>query len=376
MTGRVSRMRCSASEAQRCTADPGPSSTTLGPGSAAHPIASRIYPTCDNQMSAGSRVYPTSGVLRCARGMLLEITFLLLALPDAAAADKLKLAIGQREIWHGAPAALGQRAGIFRKHDLDLDVLFTSGGGETMQAVISGSVDIGVAIGTLGVMGAYAKGAPIRIIGAESTGEDAYWFVRKDSAVMSMANMGGHTIAYSTNGSSTHAHVLALIDHYKVDARPVATGGFPATFTQVMSGQIDAGWSAPPYAMEALRKGDIRIIVRTSELPLVKGHTIRTIVANKDVLEKRRAVLQRFMQAYRETVDWMYASEEALAIYAEFAGIGVEDARRIREEFDPKEMMIPDRVLGLRDLVGDAVKFKYIAQPLSESQLKELVDIP
>jgi NitT/TauT family transport system substrate-binding protein len=297
-------------------------------------------------------------------------------IPGAEAADKLKLAIGQHEIWHGAPAPLGQRAGIFRKHDLELEVLFTSGGGETMQAVISGSVDIGVSIGTLGVMGAYAKGAPIRIIGAESTGEDAYWFVRPESPVRSMADMGGRTIAYSTNGSSTHAHVLALIDHYKVDARPVATGSFPATFTQVMSGQIDAGWSAPPYAMEALRKGDIRIIVHTSELPLVKGHTIRTIVANKDSLEQRRAVLKRFMQAYRETVDWMYASEDALKIYAEFAGTSIEDARRIREEFDPKEMVVPDRVLGLSDLVADAVKFKYIAQPLSDTQLKELVDIP
>ena len=98
----------------------------------------------------------------------------------AFAADTLKLAVGQREIWHGAPAALGERAGIFRKHDLDLELLFTSGSGETMQAVIAGSVDIGVAAGTLGVMGAYAKGAPVRIIGAESTGEDSYWYVRAD----------------------------------------------------------------------------------------------------------------------------------------------------------------------------------------------------
>jgi NitT/TauT family transport system substrate-binding protein len=78
----------------------------------------------------------------------------LLATTPASAADQLKIAVGQREIWHGAPAALGERAGIFRKHDLDLELLFTSGSGETMQAVIAGSVDIGVAAGTLGVMGA------------------------------------------------------------------------------------------------------------------------------------------------------------------------------------------------------------------------------
>jgi hypothetical protein len=56
--------------------------------------------------------------------------------------------------------------------------------------------------------------------------------------------------------------------------------------------------------------------------------------------------------------------------------ITVEDARRIREEFDPKEMVIPDRVLGLADLVPAAVRFKFITQPLTEAQLNELVQIP
>ena len=299
-----------------------------------------------------------------------------LAATPVSAADKLKIAVGQREIWHGAPAALGERAGIFRKHDLDLELLFTSGSGETMQATIAGSVDIGVAAGTFGVMGAYAKGAPIRIIGAESTGEDAYWYVRAESPVKSMADMKGRTMAYSTNGSSTHANALAFVELYKVDAKLVATGGFPATFTMVMSGQIDAGWSAPPYAMEALRKGEIRVIARSAELPLVKGHTVRVLIANKADLDGRPDVYRRFMRAYRETVDWMYASDEAPKIYAEFAKISIEDARRVREEFDPKEMLIPDRVLGLNDLVPDAVKFKYLSQPLTASQLDDLVQIP
>jgi NitT/TauT family transport system substrate-binding protein len=188
--------------------------------------------------------------------------------------------------------------------------------------------------------------------------------------------MEDRTIAFSTVGASTHSHVLGLIAHYKVNAKPVASGGFPGTFTQVMSGQIDAGWSAPPYALEALRKGQIRIIVRAAELPLVKGHTIRVLIANKNSLERKPEVFARFMRAYRETVDWMYASDEALKIYSEFAGVPIEDARRIREEFDPKEMIIPERVMGLRDLVPDAVKFKFINAPLTEAQLEELVKIP
>jgi len=300
----------------------------------------------------------------------------LLSVSAVHAADKLKLAIGQRSIWHGAPADLGMRAGIFPKHGLELEILYTDGAGQTMQAVIAGSADIGVSVGTLGVLGAFAKGAPIRIIGSESIGEDAYWFVRKDSPVKSMADMSGRTIAFSTIGSSTHANVLALIDHYKVDAKPVATGGGPATHTMVMTGQVDAGWSAPPLGLEALRKGEVRVIVRAAELPLVKGHTVRTIIANKNSFDARREVFARFMRAYRETIDWMYAGDEALKIYAPFAGISLEDAQRIRDEFDPKEMLIPDRVMGLADLMPDAVRFKFIPQPLTEAQLTELVQIP
>jgi ABC-type nitrate/sulfonate/bicarbonate transport system substrate-binding protein len=54
----------------------------------------------------------------------------------------------------------------------------TNGGGETLQAVISGSIDLGIAAGTSSVLGAFAKGAPVRILLAGATGaSDLYWYV-------------------------------------------------------------------------------------------------------------------------------------------------------------------------------------------------------
>jgi len=44
----------------------------------------------------------------------------LLGFSAARADDTLKLAIGQRGNWENAPAELGQRAGIFKKHGLTL----------------------------------------------------------------------------------------------------------------------------------------------------------------------------------------------------------------------------------------------------------------
>src|ERR1051325_645367 len=96
------------------------------------------------------------------------LLFAALASQQAFAADMLKLAIGQRGLWDSSFAEIGTECGIFAKHGLELQSFYTSGGGETQQAVISGSADIGVSAGTLGVLGAYAKGAPVRIIAGEA----------------------------------------------------------------------------------------------------------------------------------------------------------------------------------------------------------------
>src|SRR5262249_18872665 len=95
---------------------------------------------------------------------------LLDAAAGASADDKIKLAIGQRGNWDTSISEVGQRAGIFDKHGLELEMVYTNGAGETQQAVISGSVDIGIAAGVMGVLSAYSKGAPVRVIGAETTG--------------------------------------------------------------------------------------------------------------------------------------------------------------------------------------------------------------
>src|SRR5690349_993768 len=113
----------------------------------------------------------------------LIITAALLAMAQPAASradDLLKLAIGQRGLWDSSIAELGQAAGLFKKHGLDLQVVYTSGGGETQQAVISGSVDIGVAAGSLGVLSIFAKGAPLRILPAEAPGPADYHPLQRD----------------------------------------------------------------------------------------------------------------------------------------------------------------------------------------------------
>jgi NitT/TauT family transport system substrate-binding protein len=303
---------------------------------------------------------------------------MLAAAQPASAEDTVKLAVGQRGNWDTSVSEIGQRAGIFKKLGIVLEMVYTNGSGETQQAVISGSVDLGIAGGIMGALSAYSKGAPLRIISAETTGAgDLYWYVKKDSPIKSMKDADGHTIAYSTHGSSTNGVVLAFVKQYKLDkAKPVAMGGPAANITAVMSGQVDIGWAAPPFGLDQLDKGDIRMIATGNDADVFKGQTVRVNLVNANYLKEHQDVVNRYMKAYRETVEFMYKNPEGLKIYSEWLKISPEKAKRTRDDFFKPPAIEPDKIVGLDTIVKDAVALKFTASELTQDQLKDLIRIP
>lgn len=294
----------------------------------------------------------------------------------ASAQDTVKLAIGQRGNWDTSVSEIGQQAGIFKKHGLVLDIVYTQGAGETQQAVISGSVDLGVAAGVMGVLSAFSKGAPVRIISAETTGAgDLYWYVKSDSPIKTLKDTDGKTLAYSTSGSSTHGVVTAFMKQYELKAKPTAMGGPAANLTAVMSGQVDVGWAAPPFGLDQLDKGDIRRIATGNDAAAFKGQTVRLNIANANFLASKKDVVNRYMKAYRETVALMY-KDEGLKIYADWLQIPIAKAKRTRDDYFAPPAIEPDTITGLDTIVKDAVELKFTAQPLTKEQLADLIQIP
>ena len=295
----------------------------------------------------------------------------------AFADDTVKLAIGQRGNWDTSVSEVGQRMGIFKKHGLVLEMVYTNGAGETQQAVISGSVNIGIAAGVMGVLSAYAKGAPVRVIGAETTGAgDLYWYVKADLPIKTLKDTDGKILAYSTNGSSTHGVVSAFMKQYDLKAKPTAMGGPAANITAVMSNQIDVGWAAPPFGLDQLDKKDIRIIATGNDAAAFKGQTVRLNIANADWLKANKDVVVRYMKAYRETVDCMYKDPKCLTTYAEWLNISEAKAKRTRDDFFPGDAINPDKITGLEEIVKDAVELKFTPVPLTKEQLADLIQIP
>jgi NitT/TauT family transport system substrate-binding protein len=258
-----------------------------------------------------------------------------------------------------------------------LDLTYPQGAGDTQPAVISGSVDIGIAAGVMGVLGAYSKGAPVRIISAETTGAgDLYWYVKADSPIKSLKDTNGKTMAYSTNGSSTHGVVTAFVKENGISPKLTATGGPPGTLTAVMSGQIDVGWAAPPFGLDQLDKKEIRIIATGNDAKAFKGQTVRLNIANANYLKDHKDVVTRYMKAYRETIDCMYSDPKCMKVYTDWLGISEAKAKRTRDDFFPKSAIDPDKIVGLDVVVKDAVALKFTAKELTKEQLADLIQIP
>lgn len=305
------------------------------------------------------------------------IASLVLASSPALATDTLKVAIGQINNWENQVPTLGMQAGIFQKHGITLETFGTSGAGETMQPVISGSADIGIGVGTSGAMRAFAKGAPIRALAAGFTGtNDLFWYVKGDSPIKKLSDLTDkNTISYSTNGSASNNIVLGFIKELGVKAKAVSTGGPPSTLTQVMSGQVDVGWGAPPLGVAEAKEGKIRIIAHGSDLVNTRNQTVRLVIVNADALKNKKDVMVRFMQAYRETLDWMYTSPDAIKMYADKVKVSPDLVREVIKQFYPKNSIDPDRVEDIDKVMADAVTLKFLDAPLTKDQLAQFFQL-
>ena len=305
------------------------------------------------------------------------VVFASIAADEARTADKMKLAVGQCGNWDSSQIELGTRIGAYARYGVELEALCTQGTGETQQAVIAGSADIGIGVGTLGAIGAFAKGAPIRIVAGSATGNADFWIVKADSPLKGVNDAtSAHTVAYSTNGSSTHSVVLGFIRELGLKAKPIATGGPAATLTLAMSGQVDIGWTSPPLGFDLLDEGKIRIFARANDVPSLRGQTVRVNIANAESLKARRDAHVRFMQGFREVIDWMYSDPKALDMYADYRKTSLRNAARMRDEFFAKSALDPDSVKGMDALMVEGVNFKYLAKPLTPEELREFVQVP
>lgn len=296
--------------------------------------------------------------------------------PVLANAEKLKIALPQKGLWETSITVLGEKAGIFKKEGLDLDILYTRGGSETVQAVLAGSVDVARANGLLGTIGGYAKGAPLRVTAASMTGApDIFWYVKADSPVKKLSDLkASDSIGFSRPGSSSHLLVLSLISQNKLTAKATPAGGLSSSYTQAMSGQLTLGWAVPPFRLKELADGKLRLIAKASDIEEAKNQTIRVNVSSANALKTKREAIVKFHQAWVKALDYVYSSDKAIEDYAAFAKVSKKEAEETRK-FYPKSALEPYDVKGLELSLKQAHQYKFTTKLLKPDDVKGMMDI-
>jgi len=300
----------------------------------------------------------------------------------AAARTKLILVVPHRVLFTVAvPVYVAQEKGFYRENNIDVDAVFTRGGGENVQAVVSGDAQIGLGTGTLAVVSAFVRKAPIKIAGAEITGMDAFWYVQANTPMRRLDDLAGKKIAYSRPGSSSHMAVLAIADMIKAKglkpAEPVSLGGIPEVYTAVRTGQSDAGWSVAPFQLDKVEKGELRVVVKGEEITAMKEITARVHFVNTDFAAKNPVVVRGFFRAHERALDYMFDHKEDTAkIWIRRVELKFPESAVLKTwDYYDRAAMTLKPIRGVQAIVEDGIRNNFLKQPLTQAEISSLIDL-
>jgi len=299
-----------------------------------------------------------------------------------AARSKIVVVVPHRILFTVAlPIYVAQEKGFYRENNIDVDAVFTRGGGENVQAVVSGDAQIGLGTGTLAVISAFVKKAPIKIAAAEITGLDAIWYVQSSTPIKRLEDLAGKKIAYSRPGSSTHMGALAIADQVKSKGlKPpevVSLGGIPEVYTAVRTGQADAGWSVPPFQLDLVDKGDLRVVIKGDDLASLKEITPRVHFVNNAFAAKNPEAVRGFFRAQQRALDYMFENKADTAkIWIRRAEMKYPESAVLKTwDFYSRAAMALKPIRGIRATIEDGIRNKFLTQPLTQTELDALIDL-
>lgn len=299
--------------------------------------------------------------------------------------DALRLSLTHQVVFDVAvPDAVAQDQGLYEEAGVDVqeDRIYPDGSGDAVQALVSGSADIAVGVAFPAALSAIQQGAPVRIVAAEYQGYgDVTYYVPADSPIESLDDTAGASVASSGPGSTTDLigqELRKQIEAAGGDAPSIeALGSPPDIFTAVRTGQVDVGWTTPPFFFENFADGSMRQVGTGNDVEVLAGTTARVTLAREDVVEDRPEDLTKFFEAYQSAIDFIYDSpDETLQIWKEASELeaSTELLEQAMESY-PEESLALDEITGLDVLLEEVYELGYLDEPLSEDDVMAAVSI-
>lgn len=219
-----------------------------------------------------------------------------------------------------APIWITQEAGIFRKHGLDVDLLFIPGGPTAAAALLSGEVPITVVGGPAVVSSNLAGSDLVMIAGIVNT--FAFQIVTVKN-LTSYQQLKGKRLGVNRFGASPDVAARFALKHMGIDPKEITIlqlGEQSTRLTAMMAGQLEAAVFLPPITTMALKQG-MHVLLDLAELGA--EFQITGLGSSQKFLNQRRPTAIKFMQAFVEGIHYYKthkpASVKTIAKYMKIA---------------------------------------------------------
>jgi len=185
---------------------------------------------------------------------------------STAQSKQIKLAYCS-QLLCGVPYEVARAGGYFKKHGLDVELVYTRGGSAAMQALVGGAVDYAATSLDVAIT-AYANvGADIRRFAV--TGRLPLFAMvtapKTASQIRTLKDLEGKTVAVSALGNADHALALFLLKNAGADVAKVQFATLGVNLLEALrQGQIDAGLVQEP-ALTVLSRSGARVLVNAMD---------------------------------------------------------------------------------------------------------------
>jgi ABC-type nitrate/sulfonate/bicarbonate transport system substrate-binding protein len=218
---------------------------------------------------------------------------------DLAAADKMTGIHSARVMSQSFPW-IAEEAGLFKKYNLDFQLVFIASSGIVTAALLGGDADMTLT-GGVGNVRAYVQGSTdvVFVGGVKNTMTQT---LVAGGNIKKPQDVKGKKIGVSRIGSNTHYFSIQAMRRFNMepgrDFSFVQTGGDPETFAALVGGGIEVACLTPPTDALALAQG-YHYVVYGPDLKIPYAAT--AFVTKRSVIAKRNQVIGQFMRAMAET---------------------------------------------------------------------------
>jgi NitT/TauT family transport system substrate-binding protein len=270
------------------------------------------------------------------------------------------------------PILYAQRAGLFAKAGLDVQIDKAGSGAAIAAAVLAGSFDIGLS-NLVTLMSAHVRGVGFTLLAPAGTYYSKTPFselvVAHDSTATSGKDLDGKTIATPALDSLSTLVISNWVDRHGGDSRTLKFVEIPISAAQAALElhRVDAALMNDTALATALASGNVRILAPAMDA-VAPEFPYSGWFASSDWAAKHPDLVHAFARVVAESTAYTNAHHaETAPMLAAFTGQTLE----VIEHANRPELGTVLRLSEIQPLIDLAAKYKLIAHPFPA---RELVD--